>query len=85
MLQRNKLSKINNAIKKKEQGLEHIKNEKEKQANNMLNACENIMNAFINDVEAQKGKKVPGELADEWIETANMIINHLDTTIETQI
>lgn len=78
-------SKIDDAIKKKEQGLSHITEKREKQANNMLNACENVINSFINEVKAQKGKNVPDELASEWIVTAGTIINHLNTTIETPI
>ena len=79
------LSKVNNAIKKKEQALELIKEGEEKQANNMLKACENIMNAFINEVEAQTGNKIPEDSADSLIRSAQEIIENINEAITTPI
>jgi len=46
------------ARSKNEDALKFIEDGKEKQASNMLNAEDNIMNAFINEVEAESGKKI---------------------------
>ncbi|MBC8520774.1 MAG: carboxypeptidase regulatory-like domain-containing protein [Methanomicrobia archaeon] len=46
------------ARSKNEDALKFIEDGKEDQANNMLNAEDNIMNAFINEVEAESGKKI---------------------------
>jgi PKD repeat protein len=37
-------------------------------------AAVNKLKAFINEVEAQKGKKIPSDVADHWIALANRII-----------
>jgi len=37
-------------------------------------AAVNKLNAFINEVEAQKGKKIPSDIAEKWIALANRII-----------
>jgi len=79
------LDHLNAAINKKEQALELILKEREKQANNMLNACKNIMLAFNHLIEAQYGKGIPVHLADKWIEKANTINFYILDTIGTTI
>ncbi len=51
----------------------------------MLKACENIMNAFINEVEAQTGNKIPEDIADSLIRSAQEIIENINETITTPI
>jgi len=79
------LSKLGNARSKNEDALKFIEDGKESQANNMLNAEDNIMNAFINEVEAQSGKKIPEEDADHLITGATDIRALIQLAIETPI
>ena len=79
------LAHLNAAINKKEKALLLILTEREKQANNMLNACKNIIMAFNHLIEAQYGKKIPVPLADKWIEKANTFILYILDTIGTPI
>jgi hypothetical protein len=56
---RNSLTqKLENARTKNSDALKFIDQIKEKQANDMLNAEDNLMNAFMNDVAAQTGKAI---------------------------
>jgi PKD repeat protein len=50
--------KLENAQKKNDDALKFIDQNKETQANNMLNAEDNLMNAFVNEVDAQTGKAI---------------------------
>jgi hypothetical protein len=52
------IQKLENAQKKNGDALKFIYQNKETQANNMLNAEDNLMNAFINGVNAQAGKSI---------------------------
>jgi hypothetical protein len=52
------VQKIGNAKAKNGDALKFIDQIKEKQANDMLNAEDNLMNAFMNDVAAQTGKAI---------------------------
>ena len=47
--------------------------------NGNANAAINKLNAFINEVQAQSGKKISTELATNWIEIALQIIHQIDT------
>lgn len=78
------LDHLISAIKKKEQGLGYILEGRINQANNMLNACQEIVKAFINLAEAQKGKAIDPTTADLWIVKAQTIRGHIGTTISTR-
>jgi predicted metal-binding transcription factor (methanogenesis marker protein 9) len=62
-----------------------IEDGKEDQANNMLNAEDNIMHAFINEVEAQSGKKIAEEDARHLIAEATDIRALIQLAIGTPI
>ncbi|RZN38286.1 MAG: carboxypeptidase regulatory-like domain-containing protein [Methanophagales archaeon ANME-1-THS] len=79
------LSKLENARSKNEDALRFITNGKEKQANNMLNAEDNIMNAFIKEVEAQSGKKIARQDAEHLLAEAAEIRALIQLAIETPI
>jgi hypothetical protein len=66
--------KLNNATKKIDQAINWIELSNEGEANNMLNAAGNIMNAFINQVNAQKGKAIVASDANSLITNAQNII-----------
>lgn len=51
----------------------------------MLNAEDNIMNAFLNEVEAQRGKKIAEEDADHLIVEATDIRALIQLAIEAPI
>jgi hypothetical protein len=69
------------ALYKKEQAHQNIIDGKIGIVDNRLVTTRNIMEAFINLVEAQYGKYIPIELATFWIESVNEIILDLDDTI----
>ncbi|MEW6003475.1 MAG: S8 family serine peptidase [Nitrospirota bacterium] len=79
------LSKLNNALAKCEQALQDVIGGEEKQANNMLNTTSNMLNAFVNEVEAQSGKKITVEVADDLISKAQKTRDHITTAIETPL
>ena len=75
------LSNLYNAEKKKEQGLERLEAGDTTVAMNMFNAAANIMGAFINEVQTQRGKKIAVGDADSFIAQAEDIIWRLQTGI----
>jgi hypothetical protein len=75
------LSKLYNAEKKKEQGLERLEAGDTTVAMNMFNAAANMLGAFINEVLAQSGKKIPVALANSFIAQAQDIIWRLEEGI----
>jgi hypothetical protein len=77
------LAKLASASHKKEQALDYILEGRMKQANNMLKAAQGIMNAYINQIEAQSGKHIPKYTADTWIAIAQTIIIDIEVTIMT--
>lgn len=79
------LGKLEDARSKNGDALRFIEDGKEKQANNMLNAEDNIMNAFINEVEAQSGKKIGGHDADHLRAEAAAMRALIQVAIETPI
>ncbi|UCG03201.1 MAG: hypothetical protein JSW11_04265 [Candidatus Heimdallarchaeota archaeon] len=77
------LSKMESATKKKEQALEYILEGRNRRANNMLKACGNIMQAFINHIQAQNSKHIPESVANNWISQAQTIIDDIEITMAT--
>jgi hypothetical protein len=75
------LSKLTNAKKKAEQGIVYINEGRIAQGKNMLNSASNIIEAFINEVNAQKGKKISEEDANEFISWAQKMILSLQNQI----
>jgi hypothetical protein len=75
------LSKLNTAERKKEQGLERLEAGDTTVAMNMFNAAANMLGAFINEVQAQRGKKIGVGDADSFIAQAQNIIWRLRTGI----
>jgi hypothetical protein len=75
------LSKLDNAKKKKEQGLERLEAGDTTVAINMFNAAANILGAFINELEAQRGQKITEGDADSFMAQAEDIIWRLQTGI----
>jgi hypothetical protein len=68
------LSKLYNAERKKEQGLARLEEGDTTVAMNMFNAAANMLGAFINEVEAQRGKKIAEGDADSFMACAEDII-----------
>jgi hypothetical protein len=62
-----------------------IEDDKETQANNILNAEDNIINAFINEVEAGSGKKIAEGDVSHLIAEATEIRALIQLAIETPI
>jgi hypothetical protein len=77
------LDQLTQTTNKKEQALDYILNGRIKLANNMLKACKRIMKAYIALVEAQHDKYIPEVTANDWIATAQAIVDHIETTIAT--
>ncbi len=75
------LSKLYNARRKKEQGLARLEAGDTTVAMNMFNAAANMLGAFINEVEAQRGDKIAEGDADSFIAQAADIIWRLQTGI----
>lgn len=72
------IQKIDSALNKLDDATQFVETLDEQQANNMMNTAGNIVDAFINSVQAQKGKKIPTELADELINDASEISLNLE-------
>jgi hypothetical protein len=72
------VDKLNNATEKIDQAINWIEISNE-QANNMLNVAGNIMNAFIKQVNAQKGKAIVASEANDLITNAQNIILDIET------
>jgi len=75
------LAKLGSATEKKEQALNYILEGRIQEANNMLKACQNIMQAYINQLEAQNDKHIPESLVIVWTTRAQTIVTDIDTTI----
>ncbi len=75
------LVKLYNAERKKEQGLQRLEAGDTTVAVNMFNSAANMLSAFINEVEAQRGKKVTEEDADSFVSQAEDIIWRLEEGI----
>lgn len=68
------VSKLDNAKMKLEQGLRYIENKQNIQGKNMLNSAANIVKAFIDEVNALRGKKISKEDADAFVSWAQKMI-----------
>jgi hypothetical protein len=67
------LAKLANAEMKVDQAIQWINQGRENPANNMLNAAQNILQAFINEVKAQAGKAISSSDAQTLIQTVQNI------------
>jgi len=76
------LDKLSTASKKNGQCLDNILDGREKQADNMLKACMNVVEAFAKLAKAQKGKGIDKPLSDEWISAAEVIIGDIGETMQ---
>lgn len=72
------LDKLTNATLKLDQSISNLDDGKDKQANNMMDASQNIINAFINQVDAQYDKKIMQPDAEILIEKANTILEDIE-------
>jgi uncharacterized membrane protein len=79
------MQKLENAQKKNGDALKFIDQNKEAQANNMLNAEDNMMNAFMNEVNAQTGKAISTGDAAKLKNGATKIRGFIQKAIETPI
>jgi hypothetical protein len=69
--------------KKIEQFTKWVEEDKENTAANMLNAAVNNLKALIHHVEAQKGKHIDEETADQLIAQAEELIMKMETTMSS--
>lgn len=76
------LNKLQNAERKKEQGLAYIDAGRNQLGANMLGAAINILEAFINEVAAQTDKKVDGADAYAIVPATDEIITRLHIIID---
>lgn len=72
------LDKLTSATLKLDQTILNIESGKYKQANNMLSTSQNIINAFINQVEAQYDKKIMQPDAEMLMGEANTILQDIE-------
>lgn len=75
--------KVNVVTKKIEQFMKWVEEDKNNTAANMLNAAVNNLRALIHHIEAQKGKHIDEETADQLIAQAEELINKMETTISS--
>ncbi|MBO3753489.1 MAG: hypothetical protein FGF53_01195 [Candidatus Brockarchaeota archaeon] len=75
--------KVNVVTKKIEQFMKWVEEDKNNTAANMLNAAVNNLRALIHHVEAQKGKHIDDETADQLIAQAQELIEKMETTISS--
>lgn len=73
------LDKLTNATLKLDQAILNIESRNNKQANNMLSASQNIINAFINQVEAQYDKKIMQPDAEMLKQKAIVILQDVES------
>lgn len=76
------LSKLENAERKKEQGLAYIEEGRNQLGANMLGAAIDILEAFLNEMAAQTGKKIDEADVFALIPATDEIIAKLDTIID---
>jgi len=75
------IQKLNATSRKVDQAILWLGEGKTKVAANMLHAAKNTLKAFINQVEAQRGKHIGEEVANQLIEEANAIIAKIDAAM----
>lgn len=73
------LDKLTNATLKLDQAILNVESGKYNQANNMLRTSQNVINAFINQVEAQYDKKIMQPDAEMLIGEANTIFEDIES------
>ncbi len=73
------LDKLTNATLKLDQAILNVESGKYKQANNMLSTSQNVINAFINQVEAQYDKKIMQPDAEMLMGEANTIFKDIES------
>ncbi|MEW6069447.1 MAG: hypothetical protein AB1485_02405, partial [Candidatus Thermoplasmatota archaeon] len=78
-------AKLNGTLDKLNVALNCVLNGDETAANDMLNCAKNKINAFINEVKAQKGKKISEQDADTLTNSAQSLIGNINDTINTTI
>jgi len=82
------LDKLTNATMKAEQGLAYINEGEYTLGENMLNSASSKIKAFLNEVNAQKGKKISEEEADGFTSWARKMIlslqNQITETLKTE-
>ncbi|PIU68017.1 MAG: hypothetical protein COS84_02255, partial [Armatimonadetes bacterium CG07_land_8_20_14_0_80_40_9] len=71
-------AEIRGAIAQVEKALSALQAGRNTLAVHRINACQNQLQAFVNMVSAQSGKKIPQELAQKWIAEAEEIIADLE-------
>ncbi|MEW6189480.1 MAG: hypothetical protein AB1466_05150 [Actinomycetota bacterium] len=81
----NLLSTIDKAITTKEQALEFIISGNEKKANNKLFVTSKTLVSFIDTVTDLSGIEIPVEIATEFIQEAQTMIDHLQIAIVTPL
>ncbi|MEM3746789.1 MAG: hypothetical protein QXN67_04875, partial [Thermoproteota archaeon] len=77
------VQKVNVVTKKVEQFMKWVEEDKNHTAANMLNAAMNNLKALIHHVEAQRGKHIDEETADQLIAQAQELIEKMETTISS--
>jgi len=75
--------KISVVEKKIEQFMKWVEEDKNNTAANMLNAAVNNLKALIHHVEAQKGKHIDEETANQLIAQAEELIKKMETTMSS--
>lgn len=75
--------KVNVVTKKIEQFISWVEEDKNNTAANMLKAALNNLKALIHHAEAQKGKHIDEETADQLIAQAQQLIEKMDTTLSS--
>ncbi|MEM3648139.1 MAG: hypothetical protein QW506_03120, partial [Thermoproteota archaeon] len=77
------VQKVNVVTKKVEQFMKWVEEDKNHTAANMLKAALNNLRALIHHVEAQRGKHIDEETADQLIAQAEELIEKMETTISS--
>ncbi|MGB9718128.1 MAG: hypothetical protein ACPL4E_06770 [Thermoproteota archaeon] len=75
--------KVNVVTKKIEQFTKWVEEDKNNTAANMLNAAVNNLKALIHHVEAQRGKHIDEETADQLIAQAKELIEKMEATMSS--
>lgn len=75
--------KVKVVTKKIEQFISWVEEDKNNTAANMLKAAMNNLKALIHHVEAQKGKHIDEEIAEQLIAQAQQLIDKMDTTLSS--
>ena len=77
------LAKLNGAITKVNEGLDYLHNGEKTGAIEMLNTSINKLNALLNFISAQKGKKLSEEIATEWTIRTETLIERINAIIDS--